>query len=196
MGTGMRSEIIKEVYSLDKNRSIMFSVWLIKRMLKRFEIFSSETGHPGTSLLYESIYWAWSTIEGLNKYQSLSSNMCYSLAPDSENFDLLLTSAAIDAANACGVLLDFVNGDVESVVDISILSMDSIDLLIQKQIYERSGTVGDIDSHAAMKSEFCMQIDLISHSKNVKLDSDFVMNATKKSIYIDQKDYGALIPKI
>jgi len=139
-------------------------------MIRNFEEFSAETGHAGISLLYQAIYYAWSVVENVEFGAKISSEKCYNAAPDSEEFVSLLTSSAIDAANACGILIDFVNGSLNSVRDISKLSIDSVDMIIQN----KTGVeIGDIESyiehHPEMIHEFNEQLYVLNLIENLDL---------------------------
>ena len=113
---------------------LTFGVWLLERMLPNFAKFSAETQFEGVSILDEVVTYAWRVIETGDKdsLRAPSVTLCESILPDTEDFDSLYTSSALDAAvSACNLLLFIEKNQTDLVVEMAGLARDTADLLIQ-----------------------------------------------------------------
>jgi uncharacterized protein YjaG (DUF416 family) len=103
-------------------------------MLPNFAKFSAETQFEGVSILDEVVTYAWRVIETGDKdsLRAPSVTLCESILPDTEDFDSLYTSSALDAAvSACNLLLFIEKNQTDLVVEMAGLARDTADLLIQ-----------------------------------------------------------------
>lgn len=127
-----RRQLSRKADNIDNVQGVILAIWLVERLIGRFALFSAETGHAGTSELYSAVYQVWRNLEGNAQPGNVGSDDCYRVAPDSEDYNSVFASSAIDAANAAGVLLEFQkDGDKQQLRDIIGLYLDSVDILIQ-----------------------------------------------------------------
>jgi len=188
----MREELERRVLSLENDKALMFGVFVSRRLIRSFEEFSAKTGHMGISILHQAIYYAWAAIERVEFGQKITSERCFNAAPDSEEFRSLLTSSAINAANACGVLVDFANSLTDNVLEISQLSIDGVDLLIQNQTDKEILDIDSyINSHPVMIREINWQFYLINLIENLSLSD--LMDVNRLYIEVDREIISEVI---
>lgn len=113
---------------------VVFFTWSVcERMYPNFVRFSDLTGHEGAGILRSSLdrVIKWLKFEPLED-EGFDGNACDAVAPDTEDYDTPLVSAALDAAVAISFLVNSISGEaVELAVEASTLAVDSVDLFVQ-----------------------------------------------------------------
>jgi uncharacterized protein YjaG (DUF416 family) len=178
-----------QIKGLPPHLAAVFGSWLVERMIRRFEIFCCETGHGGVSILKMALYQALSKLENRDaSIELIESEVCYNLAPDSEEFSSIITSSAIDAANSAGLLIDYMkNGDINLICNIAELSIESVDMLIQYKM-SKEIDLGDIETyignHKAMKEEVLIQENLVNTLSEMQINDDIHRMILCKSLEV------------
>lgn len=162
---------------------LTFGVWLLERMLPNFAKFSAETQFKGVSILDEVVTYAWRVIETGDKdlLRAPSVTLCESIAPDTEDFDSLYTSPALDAAvSACNLLLFIEKNQTDLVVEMAGLARDSADLLVQfsspAAVYTKD-FLEAVRNHPLVQLEFSCQESDVAFLEQWSLDNSEFLEA-------------------
>lgn len=126
--------IIADLRKLGKASGLAFGIFLLERAKSGYFQFQLETGYGGGGTIRAALAQCWSALEGWPAVQAplVSIEDCERLAPDSEHYSSLYTSAAIDAVGiACNVLSYIKSGDEQLLLDSAELLRDTVDLFIQ-----------------------------------------------------------------
>jgi uncharacterized protein YjaG (DUF416 family) len=88
---------------------------------------------------------------------------CNVAAPDTEDFDSLLVSPALDAANVASLLLDLLITDaVEKAAEVACLACDTVDMYVQ-ELDEMPPGAPDLEEritlHPLMQAEIARQLE-------------------------------------
>lgn len=119
---------------LSRRHVLTFGVWQLERMVPNFIQFCVETKTEGTWVLKCVVSYAWSAIEtgNLNFFDRLTVEDCERIAPDTEDFESLYTSAALDVVVSASKLIEYILiNDTNLIVEMANLARDSADILIQ-----------------------------------------------------------------
>ncbi|OYU52490.1 MAG: hypothetical protein CFE27_07205 [Alphaproteobacteria bacterium PA1] len=188
----------RRLSKLPPRHGLTFGVWLLERMLPNFVKFSAETQSEGVSILDEVVTYAWSVIETGDKdpLRAPPVALCETIAPDTENFESIYTSSALDAAvAACNLLIFIETSNVDLVVEMAGLARDSVDLFIQFSGYvETNGRdlEDKVRNHPLMQLELSRQETDLAHLERWPLDNGAFLGAAlaRKSVEQDQLAIG------
>ena len=123
----------RDLDSLSVSKKLAFILLLCERMMPAFQKFSADTG------FYISRYQGylergWAYLNGksnLGGYEDASRD-CYDNAPDTEAFDHVLTSAALNATLSIGALMSFLSDhNVDHIIEVTDLARDTVALYVQ-----------------------------------------------------------------
>jgi uncharacterized protein YjaG (DUF416 family) len=118
---------------LSKDKQLAFVLLRCERMMPALSQFAGETSFNDT-IYQECLESAWRHLAGkasLSNYGELAEE-CLANAPDTEEFDHPLTSAALNAALSVGEAMSFLaDYDVDHVVEAAGLARDTVALYAQ-----------------------------------------------------------------
>jgi uncharacterized protein YjaG (DUF416 family) len=119
-------------------RCIAFAASCCERLMQNYLKFARDArwGNPEELAKSLSLLWELAATDGKVADSRIREAIaiCDSSAPHTEQFNSLLTSAALDAANSIAEALEFaMDKNVEHLVTVSSLSRDTIDLFIQRR---------------------------------------------------------------
>lgn len=116
--------------ALSKPKQIAFMLLLCERMMPGFQKFSTDTGYD-VFHYRQCLDNAWTYLDGRPNPEEMSQE-CLEGAPDTEEFDHPLTSAALNAALSIGALITFLSEyDVDHIVEAAELARDTVALYVQ-----------------------------------------------------------------
>lgn len=174
-------------------KQLAFLLVVRQRLLPSFRVFSMRTGCEGLTELDQLLAKSWdSLLEGISNANYIAeASLADSLAPDTEQYDMVLVSSALDAAASISLLMEaFGNQKTETVVEAVTLARDSIDMYVQElegldpcdPLLERK-----ILRHDLMQRELAKQ-DAELHYLDT-LDNDVRVSMSQvKSRWFDRKD--------
>jgi len=116
-------------------KQLVFLLIVCQRLVPSFRAFAAETGFEGKSQLGGLLTKAWdSLLNGVFRIDfSSEAAMAESLAPDTEDFDSVLVSSALDSAIATSLLMKaFSDQQTDTIVEAVTLVRDSVDLYVQE----------------------------------------------------------------
>ena len=160
--------------SLSKDKQLAFVLLLCERMIPALSRFSSETSFNDT-ICQECLESAWRHLGGntsLPNYGELAEG-CLDDAPDTEEFDHPLTSAALNAVLSVGAAMSFLaNHDVDHVVEAAGLARDTVALYAQsiEATPPRSLGLKEIMEHPLVQQELRRQAEDLEFLESLPTD--------------------------
>lgn len=137
MGASDRSALDRGLASLSREALIAFGLGCCERLYPNYVAFKRETGWGEPDVLRKGLDLAWRVLEGFeSSHDSVSSarQEVRRAEPETEDFDTILVSPALDAAAAVGLILKFIaEGGVGTIVEIASLCTDTVDMFVQDQ---------------------------------------------------------------
>ena len=157
-------EMGRDLGQLDKRSRVAFGLSCAERMLPNYRAFVREQRWGDVTILRRALDRAWSWLGGEPLTDDLVGlrRACEAQAPDTEDYDSILVSSALDAANAAALVLDLIQtGDVERAVEVSTLARDTVDMYVQ-EIAGILPTAADLEErirlHPLMQEEIARQL--------------------------------------
>jgi uncharacterized protein YjaG (DUF416 family) len=157
---------------------LAFAALLLDRAIPNFFRFEYETGAPGGAVLRGAQAKVWALVEGsaaTSIFKNLNSKACEAYAPDSERFESLYTSSALDAVSiACNVLDYILSEEIELLVDSASARRDSVDMYLQLSESVDSSAPdfeAQVVSHPLMQEELGFQdadLQFLEHCQRTK----------------------------
>ena len=125
------------IAALETHQRLAFGAACCERSLPNYLAFSKEVGWGSMAPLRKALEITWLACEGMHPPDELVREVlvgCEAVIPESEDFESLYTSSALDAAvSVCGLLDFLLTGDSDHVVSAARHSTDSIDLIVQER---------------------------------------------------------------
>ncbi len=155
-----KDSLQKRLSSLPHEKRLAFGLSCCERLIGNYVAFRKDEGWGDETVLRTTLERLWSLLSGhilRPKEIAELTNNCEAVAPNSDNFDALLTSAAQDAVFAiCSVLDYLADGEVSRLARTSGYAIDSIDLYVQ-EIESMSANLPDLEerirAHPLMQRE-------------------------------------------
>jgi uncharacterized protein YjaG (DUF416 family) len=120
---------------LSLNHRILFALSCCERLLPNYLIFYKHHSWGEPKVLRYALDRVWSVLNGDEIVEEIENliQKCDEVTPDTEDFDSIFVSPALDAASSVMLILEFVkNHSVEKVLEIASLSRDTVDMYIQE----------------------------------------------------------------
>jgi uncharacterized protein YjaG (DUF416 family) len=162
--TDFNGSILRQkLASLSKTKQLAFLLLLDERMILALDKFSRETNF-NASIYQECLDNAWRSLAGdttISSYGKMAEE-CLDHAPDTEEFDHPLTSAALNAALSTGAMMSFLaDYDVDRVVEAAGLACDTAALNAQsiEAIPPHSLGFTEIVEHPLVRQEVQRQME-------------------------------------
>lgn len=116
-------------------KQLVFLLVVCQRLLPSFRVFARESGFQGQNQLTALLMKAWDSLLNGSSSLDLSSEavLAESLAPDTEDYDSVLVSSALDAAVATSLLMRAFNDQqTDTIIEAVTLVRDSVDMYVQE----------------------------------------------------------------
>lgn len=164
-----KNEIGRQLEELPHEKRVAFAAACCERLIGNYVAFMNESGWGDESPLRNAINQVWKCSLGnpitSDEIQQLTEK-CESVAPDSEEFDALLTASAQDAVFAVCSAFDYLrDNDISKLVQCSSYPVDSVDLYVQ-EIENMAPNSTDLEErireHRLMQQEIERQISDLS----------------------------------
>ena len=174
-------------------KQLVFLLLVCQRLIPSFRALSRETGIAGENLLLGLRNRAWSTLlAGVSRADfSTEVTQAESVEPDTEDFESVYASSALDAAIAVGLLMRaFNDGQTSTVVEAASLARDSIDMYVQdlENMHQNDPNIETkILGHVLMQKELKRQREDIDFIKALDDDISLSMKIIKKN-WFDKED--------
>ena len=162
-------------------------------MIPSFRALSKESGFAGENLLLDLRNKAWGTLlAGVSRADfSKEVTQAESVEPDTEDFESVYVSSALDAAIAVGLLMRaFNDGQTSTVVEAASLARDSIEMYVQdlENMAQNDPNIETkILGHVLMQKELKRQREDIDFIKALDDDISLSMMVVKEN-WFDKED--------
>lgn len=159
-------ELQTRLSSIDHRGLVLFGLYVAEELLPNYTVFSREQSFGEVDTLRNALNSAWDWLDGKPidnaEIESLI-DACESVTPDTEDFNSLYVSAALDAANSTtNVLRLLIDSDSDLAFEIGTLGRDTVDLYVQ-EIERMPANSADIEErirlHPLMQREITGQFD-------------------------------------
>jgi uncharacterized protein YjaG (DUF416 family) len=146
---------------LSVRAQLAFGILLLERATPNFFRFQAETGAEDGGMIRGAQAKLWSLLErsdGGKLFTGITADACGRCAPDTEQYDSLYTSAALDAVSIACNVLDYAKLEkTELLVEAASLRRDSIDMFLQ---FVEKIEPNDSDFEARLLTHHLMQEEL------------------------------------
>lgn len=130
-----KDELKQKLIKLPFWKQLVFLLIVCQRLLPSFRAFAAEIGFQGKGQLDDLLSKAWnSLLNGISSTDfSSEATLAESLAPDTEEFDTVLVSSALDATIATSLLMKaFSDQQIDTIIEAVTLIRDSVDMYVQE----------------------------------------------------------------
>ncbi len=148
---------------VSKEKQLVFALTLCERLMPSLRRFATETAFRGTNV-ERCLDLAWGHLRGesgLSDAHELAEE-CLRVAPDTEEFDHPLTSAALNAVLSVAAVMEFVaDFDVDHVLEVANLAIDNAALNAQAldATPPRSLAFAEVIEHPLVRQERVRQAE-------------------------------------
>lgn len=168
------SSIETTLTGLNEKQCLVFGALITERLLPNYVAFHKETGWGDIKVLRDGLDLIWDYILGQplpHKQIDLLLLSCDKVIPDTEDFQTILVSSALDAGTVVFSLLEFIKEqNVNNIATIATLAIETIDMHVQS-----SGLVPSndpnlenlIETHPFMQREIFQQKIELDAIKNI-----------------------------
>lgn len=156
----------KIISSFNDDRRLAFGLLCCERLYPNFVRFSLKFQWSNSSILRGIIDFAWKYLLTENNKDNIVvyKKQCDDLAPDTEKFETILVSSALDSVVSVSLLLDIIAtpDNMKPVIEILNLATDTVDMFVQE--FENmdscdSNLENKIKLHPLMQAELKQQRD-------------------------------------
>ena len=174
-------------------KQLVFLLLVCQRLIPSFRALSKESGFAGENLLLDLRNKAWGTLlAGVSRADfSKEVTQAESVEPDTEDFESVYVSSALDAAIAVGLLMRaFNDGQTSTVVEAASLARDSIEMYVQdlENMAQNDPNIETkILGHVLMQKELKRQREDIDFIKALDDDISLSMMVVKEN-WFDKED--------
>ncbi|WP_444940667.1 DUF416 family protein [Microbulbifer sp. ZKSA004] len=162
----------REFSKMEFWKQLVFLFAISQRLLPSFVFFARESKLSGVELLESAMHKAYELLNAgvsnadLTEYAS----RCEAIAPDTEDYDSIFVSSALDAAVAVSLLMKaFTNNKTSFVIEGASLAIDSVDMYVQ-ELDDMDPNCPDIEQ--MILNHRLMQLEL----KRQRLDLELLAN--------------------
>jgi len=159
------SELETELSAASDDGRVAFGLLCCERMIPNYVAFSEQSVWGDPAVLRKALDACWeSLIDGSAEIDwTTLKAQCDESAPDTEEFQTILVSSALDAAVATATLIDLLKTrDVEHAVSIASLARDTVDMYVQ-ELEDMPPNAPDLEErirlHGLMQNELQAQQD-------------------------------------
>ena len=194
METEFSQEALNEkLVSMPNWKKLVFALSICERLYPNFVQFCDEANYTGEDKLRRCLDSAWKSVElgESDVNYRYYSQVCESLAPDTEEYDTVFVSSAIDAAASISYLMSyFVVLDHGLIIEIASLACDSVDMFVQElEDFNPRGL--DLEEkileHPLMQAELSRQRTDIEFLDSIDQDLNVSFNEVKSYRFKPQK---------
>ena len=186
-------ELKKKLVKLPFWKQLVFLLIVCQRLIPSFRAFAAETGFQGQTQLTSLLSKAWNSLSNGISSIDLSSEaaLAESIAPDTEDFDSVLVSSALDAAVATSLLMKaFTDQQTDTIVEAVTLVRDSVDMYVQ-ELEDMDPAAPDLEE--IILGHELMQMELIRQREDLEflstLDDEISVSMTAvKNKWFDREE--------
>jgi uncharacterized protein YjaG (DUF416 family) len=129
-------ELRKQLKSLDSPRRLAFMASCCQRLLPNYFAFQRQEQWGDIRCLQEALETIWLVLSGtlIDSYRIRQLlEACDQATPDTEDFDSILVSSALDACNSVSASLSYIlNPEIDRVVEVGRFATDTVDMYVQE----------------------------------------------------------------
>jgi len=167
----------QRINELDHRSALAFGLSCAERLYRNYVKFSQDFNWGEPKRLREILdkIWNYMQTDIIDFSLDDEKEKCEDLMPDTEDFQTILVSSALDASSAVLMLLDYIsNHDAQSIGDISSICNDTVDMYVQELLDIKQNDPyyeAKILDHTLMQTELIRQRENIEHLKKMPLDN-------------------------
>lgn len=160
------------------DQRVLFALSCAERMFPNYILFSKliQWGDPGVLREGLDLVWGWLVDGAVSKQAAKKLQAaCEDQAPDTEDFDTVHVSSALDAANAVAAVISMIfDPKTEAAVEIATYGRDTVDMYVQESEgmdSQNSRLEDEIWRHPLMQLELKNQrqaLELIEQGINIE----------------------------
>jgi uncharacterized protein YjaG (DUF416 family) len=168
---------------------VAFAAACCERLLPNYSAFAREVGWGKPDTLRAALDYVWSVLEGGSIDHGRIDRIieqCDAVIPDTEAFDTIAVSSALDAGTAVvGTLRSLLDGDTKHIVEVASYCRDTVHMYIQDRDdldYKDALFDMKIEQDVLMRRELARQSDILSKLANTPvLDGAFLKQLRDES---------------
>lgn len=161
--------VAQALASLSPKGRLAFALSCCERMYPNYIAFERKSGWGDPTTVRMALDLAWAALGGASiAPESLAQARAHlqTVEPETEDFDTILVSSALDAAASAGLVLQFLeDGEAARIVEIASLCRDTVDMFIQDRselLPNDPALENRIFNHPLMQAELRRQHDDLS----------------------------------
>jgi uncharacterized protein len=176
-----------EIEGLSHEQKTLFMLSCCERLYPNYIAFNRDHKWGSPSILREALDIVWELFEGKTmeeeKIRALFQR-CDEVTPDTEDFDSVLVSPALDSAVTVTLLLEFIlNDSIDKVTEVASLARDTVDMYVQElenMAPDDPNLEKKILEHRLMQKELKRQREDIETLKRIDLSDKVTYEDVKK----------------
>ena len=188
METEFNEEYLEEALKdLSHEHKVLFMLSCCERLYPNYIAFHKKYEWGNPTILRGALDFVWALFEGKTKDEDKIMTLlqqCDAVVPDTENFDSVFVSFALDSAVAVTLLFEFLlTGLVEKIIEVASLARDTVDMYIQEiecMAPDDSNLEEIILEHRLMQQELRRQRKDIKFLKDTALSDKAKYDELKK----------------
>ena len=156
------------IKDLNARERAAFVAMCCERMLLNYASFVRETNYGNLHTLRNALdcVWNWIATESRPINLEILATNCESVAPSTEEFHSIFTSAALDAATSIAIALRSIGGDwSDAAVRVAELSRDTVDLFVQEL---RGLDPNDEDFDCVLQNDELMRTEMSTQQRHLE----------------------------
>ncbi|TDU68056.1 uncharacterized protein YjaG (DUF416 family) [Prosthecobacter fusiformis] len=130
------TELREELNAFQLDQLVVFGLSCAERMIPNYKRFTRECrwGDPDILRNGLDLTWNWLTTGTISEKEVKKMlATCEAQTPDTDDFDTILVSSALDAANSVSAVLELIlSNRCDSAIEIAIYGRDTVDMYIQE----------------------------------------------------------------
>ena len=169
-----RKLIAEKLSGLSDDKNIVFSLLICEKLLPNYKCFSVKYNFGDAEQLKSIISDLYSNLLAENIKYDINQYISKvdSITPNTEDFDAIYASFALDACTAILSTLQFIkNKDINDVIDVAIYARDTVDMYIleRNDLANNNNLVLLIEHNFFMLAEKKRQLDVIDFLKKLEV---------------------------
>lgn len=181
-----KNEVQQNINKLDDVGCLIFGLSCIERLFGNYAEFVKENNWGSTKELRQIIDLLWSIVDSdfvIDNYNVLR-NKCESLMPNTEDFQTVLVSSALDASSAVLIILDYLVDNTNSnIVDITSLCIDTVDMYVQELLNLK---IDDPKIEIKILQHELMQAELKKQKEEIEKLIQYSKTKQKKDTFLSE----------
>ena len=176
---------------LSREQKILFMLSCCERLYPNYLVFNKKHEWGNPLVLRKALDFAWTVLErGIEENKEELKKfikLCDEITPDTEDFDSIFVSQALDSSVAVASLLEYIISDSnDKIIEVASLARDTVDMYVQ-ELEDMAPNDPNLEKmileHPLMQQELKRQRQDIEMLKNLVVSDVFMYEKVKKNWY-------------